>query len=200
MSKHASKEAVASSFSSTIIIKTTLRTSTTFAAPNTRSYDSDRSSRDDKVKSMGGFSSGTAATTPESITAKTPTSIAGDSTGEDSFADRTKPRRPIGGVAVLPPMEMKRIAEDRPSPASTVDRKSPENRNRSPISIGDRDSLERKWKQRESRIQEEVGNFSLLAKLLTFCFHCMIFIYFAFRSFPSFYHFSPMHGRCYFHY
>ena len=56
-------------------------------------------------------------TTPESI-GKTP-SI--DSGGEES---ERKHRRPIGGVAVLPPMEMRRIEEQRKSPLDR-ERKSP---------------------------------------------------------------------------
>lgn len=53
-------------------------------------------------------------------------------------------------------MEMKRIAEDRQSPAPT---KTPDQDRKSPgLSLGDRDSLDRKWKQRESRLLEEVSS------------------------------------------
>lgn len=146
--------------SSTVVILTTLRSKKRIVAPNARTWEADRANRDDKVKSTGAFSSGTAATTPESVTAKTPTSATGDSTGgDDSFSERIIPiksRKPIGGVAVLPPMEMKRIADDRRSPAPTGGRKSPEERKSPGLSMGDRDSLERKWKQRESRLLDEV--------------------------------------------
>ena len=139
-------------FSVEIIIERHFFVST---APNARSYESDRSSRDDKVKSIGALSS-TTATTPESVTAKTPSHDSGD----DSLSER-RPRKPIGGVAVLPPMEMKRIAEDRQSPAPQPPpqsaAKTPDQDRKSPgLSLGDRDSLERKWKQRESRILDEV--------------------------------------------
>ena len=87
-----------------------------FSGP-ARVYDSDRSSRDEKVRSGTGISS-TTVTTPESIGGKTPSM---DSGGEES---ERRHRRPIGGVAVLPPMEMKRIEEQRKSPLDR-DRKSP---------------------------------------------------------------------------
>ncbi len=82
-----------------------------------RVYDSDRSSRDEKVRSGTGVSS-TTATTPESIGAKTPSL---DSGGEES---ERKYRKPIGGVAVLPPMEMRKIEEQRKSPLDK-ERRSP---------------------------------------------------------------------------
>ncbi|XP_054154106.1 band 4.1-like protein 1 isoform X2 [Oppia nitens] len=85
-----------------------------------RPYDSDRSSRDEKVRSGTGISS-TTATTPESIGGKTPSLV---SDGEES--ERRHHRRPIGGVAVLPPMEMKRIEEQRKSPIDRPLSKSPE--------------------------------------------------------------------------
>lgn len=66
----------------------------THLAPNNRIYDSDRSSRDDKVKSVG--MSSTTATTPESVTAKTPSHDSGD----DSLSERRHSRKPIGGIAV----------------------------------------------------------------------------------------------------
>ncbi|CAG2110396.1 unnamed protein product [Medioppia subpectinata] len=83
-----------------------------------RVYDSDRSSRDEKVRSGTGISS-TTATTPESIGGKTPSL---DSGGEET---ERRHRRPIGGVAVLPPMEMRRIEEQRRSPIERPLSKSP---------------------------------------------------------------------------
>ncbi|CAG2159170.1 unnamed protein product [Oppiella nova] len=84
----------------------------------TRVYDSDRSSRDEKVRSGTGISS-TTATTPESIGGKTPSLL---SDGEES---ERRHRRPIGGVAVLPPMEMRRIEEQRKSPIDRPMSRSP---------------------------------------------------------------------------
>lgn len=82
-----------------------------------RTYDSDRSSRDDKARSGTAISS-TTATTPESVGAKSP------SLGSVGEEDHRRYKKPIGGVAVLPPMEMRRIEEQRKSPLDR-DRKSP---------------------------------------------------------------------------
>lgn len=98
----------------------------TFLQGTARSYESDRSSRDEKTRSGAGFSS-TTATTPESVGNKTPIPEAGED-GE------RKTRKPIGGIAVLPPMEMKKIEEQRRSPYDR-DRKSPIDRTTSPASI-----------------------------------------------------------------
>ncbi|RWS13885.1 band 4.1-like protein 3 [Dinothrombium tinctorium] len=83
-----------------------------------RGYESDRSSRDDKVRSTGGLS---AATTPESVGAKTPSM---NSTNEEPVSEK-RPRKPIGGVCVLPPMEVKRLEEQRRSPVERPGSKSP---------------------------------------------------------------------------
>ncbi|RWS31118.1 band 4.1-like protein 3 [Leptotrombidium deliense] len=81
-----------------------------------KGYDSDRSSRDDKIRSTGGLS---AATTPESV--KTPSA---NSTSEDISSER-KPKKPVGGVCVLPPMEIKRLEDQRRSPIDRAGSRSP---------------------------------------------------------------------------
>lgn len=110
-----------------------------------RIYDSDRSSRDEKTRSGAGLSS-TTATTPESLGAKSL-----DSVGEEP---ERKYRKPIGGIAVLPPMEMKRIEEQRKSPLDR-DRKSPIDRasSRSPAAIPENEVVGRS----DSRTIDEVS-------------------------------------------
>lgn len=140
--------------SSELVIKVTLKVRSSVYRKVPRGYDSDRSSREDRVRSIGGNS--TTATTPEDITAKTPSAFSAES-GDDSLAER-KPRKPIGGVAVfgMAMPEMKRIAEGRRSPAPAADRKSPSDRRSPGLSLGDNDSLERKYGKRESRLIDEV--------------------------------------------
>jgi hypothetical protein len=86
----------------------------TFSGPP-RIFDSERLSRDDKIRSGTGISS-TTATTPESI---------GKSIDSGEESTERKYRKPIGGIAVLPPMEMKRIEEQRKSPHDRTASKSP---------------------------------------------------------------------------
>ena len=103
--------------------------------------EGDRWSRDERIKSS------TSATTPESVSAKTPIG----SIDEDSAVEK-KYKRPIGGVAVLPPMEMKKI-EDKRQSSIDIDQKSPE---RKSPHLDRSDSLNRKYGKRDSKILEEV--------------------------------------------
>lgn len=90
------------------------------------------------------------ATTPESVS-KTPVGSIDEETG----AAEKRHKRPVGGVAVLPPMEMKKIIEDKrlsmepeEAPVTKSDRKSPQ--------LDRSDSLNRKYGKRDSKILEEV--------------------------------------------
>jgi hypothetical protein len=83
--------------------------------------------RDDRLRSS------TTATTPESIHAKTPITPIDD----DDYGSK-QTRRPVGGIAVLPPMEMEKIKSKRNSYGqeirSPVQQKTPPTTMRSPTS------------------------------------------------------------------
>ena len=116
-----------------------------------KTYESDRSYRDEKARLSSTI------TTPESFGAKSPSL---DSAGEESVSDK-KYRKPIGGVAVLPPMEMKRIEEQRKSPLDR-ERKSPVDRKsaKSPAAIPENDV------KRDLNFIEEVSFISFIIKMI----------------------------------
>lgn len=136
-----------------VTVKLKVCSSTQPLVPSRGYSDSDKSSREDRIRSLGGNS--TTATTPDDI--KSPLAESPD----ESPAER-RPRKPVGGVAVFGQMvmpEMKRIAEGRRSPAAVADSrrsKSPSDRRSPGLSLGDHDSLERKYGKRESRLNDEV--------------------------------------------
>uniref|UniRef100_T1KPI5 FERM domain-containing protein n=2 Tax=Tetranychus urticae TaxID=32264 RepID=T1KPI5_TETUR len=83
--------------------------------------DSDRYSRnEDRVRSATGISS-TTATTPESMNNK---SFPAESPVPDDSSIK-KHKKPIGGIAVLPPMDIKKIEDARRSPIERPRSKSP---------------------------------------------------------------------------
>lgn len=93
-----------------------------------KGFDLDTKSQD-KWKD-GRVRSSTAATTPESIHPKTPITPI----DEDDYG--SKPRRPVGGIAVLPPLEMEKIKGKRNSYGQEIRsaQKTPPTAIRSPTS------------------------------------------------------------------
>ena len=102
------------------------------------------------------------ATSPESLAAKSPVSP-----GESILSEK-KAKKPIGGIAVLPPSEMKRI-EDRKmienekvrSPTESADRP------KAAVTVDRSDSIKNRYQKRDSKIMEEVivQHFSLIARV-----------------------------------
>lgn len=90
------------------------------------------------------------ATSPESSAAKSPLSQSGD-----TLEKRAK--RPIGGIAVLPPSEMKRIEDRRMAESEKVKSPTEAERPKATVTVDRSDSIKNRYQKRDSKIMEEVN-------------------------------------------
>lgn len=90
------------------------------------------------------------ATSPESSAAKSPTSpLAEDATEK-------KVKRPIGGVAVLPLAEMKRIEGRKASESEKSKSQTESEKPKASVTVDRSDSIKNRYQKRDSKIMEEV--------------------------------------------
>lgn len=90
------------------------------------------------------------ATSPESSAAKSPLSHSGDTLEK-------KAKKPIGGIAVLPPSEMKRIEDRRMAESEKVKSPTEAERPKATVTVDRSDSIKNRYQKRDSKIMEEVN-------------------------------------------